>query len=389
MTRKRGVRITISTLALIVLWIAIVPVYSFGYQIAMRMRFFSTIVCVTYILSHFRLELLKRTWYIWLYAIVTLVSSIHNYGVWSISALMNDFLHPFSVLSIFLVPLIVADRYDIDKVAKIFFRCGCVYFIPTLATVIMAGRVDAGWYEPYFVGNKFLLTYYLLTMFCCWGIIHFDEIQSNFRTRTKVIVLCVIGIAFSAYLYCTTGAVCYITVLFLMLVWPVRKILEKPFGITVSIILSGVLPLSMAAILSIPRINTLLLSINETATMNARVRIYSILINIINKKYWWGYGYNTLIVKEQLYSNAQNGLLHIIVQFGVIGVVALVFMCFMVTRNRNKKNSAIVEWCEFWLFALIVAGIIEITFGVFFYVMLSFINCAINAKKMGCTKNAV
>ena len=389
MTRKRGVRITKSTLALIALWIAIVPVYSFGYQIALRMRFFSTIVCVTYILSHFRLELLKRTWYIWLYAIVTLVSSIHNYGVWSISALMNDFLHPFSVLSIFLVPLIVADRYDIDKVAKIFFRCGCFYFIPTLATVIMAGRVDAGWYEPYFVGNKFLLTYYLLTMFCCWGIIHFDEIQSNFRTRTKVIVLCVIGIAFSAYLYCTTGAVCYITVLFLMLVWPVRKILEKPFGITVSIILSGVLPLSMAAILSIPRIDTLLLSINETATMNARVRIYSILINIINKKYWWGYGYNTLIVKEQLYSNAQNGLLHIMVQFGVIGVVALVFMCFMVTRNRNKKNSAIVEWCEFWLFALIVAGIIEITFGVFFYVMLSFINCAINAKEMGGTKNAV
>ena len=174
-----------------------------------------------------------------------------------------------------------------------------------------------------------------------------------------------------------------------MLVWPVRKILEKPFGITVSIILSGVLPLSMAAILSIPRINTLLLSINETATMNARVRIYSILMNIINKKYWWGYGYNTLIVKEQLYSNAQNGLLHIMVQFGVIGVVALVFMCFMVTRNRNKKNSAIVEWCEFWLFALIVAGIIEITFGVFFYVMLSFINCAINAKEMGRAKNAV
>ena len=174
MIKDRGFTITISTLALIALWIAIVPVYSFGYQIALRMRFFCTIVCMAFILSHFRLELLKRTWYIWLYAIVTLVSSIHNYGVWSISALMNDFLHPFSVLSIFLVPLIVADRYDIDKVAKIFFKCGCVYFIPTLATVIMAGRVDAGWYEPYFVGNKFLLTYYLLTMFCCWGIIHFD-----------------------------------------------------------------------------------------------------------------------------------------------------------------------------------------------------------------------
>lgn len=81
--------------------------------------------------------------------------------------------------------------------------------------------------------------------------------------------------------------------------------------------------------------------------MNARVRIYSILMNIINKKYWWGYGYNTLIVKEQLYSNAQNGLLHIMVQFGVIGVVALVFMCFMVTRNRNKKTVQLLNGVSF------------------------------------------
>lgn len=104
-------------------------------------------------------------------------------------------------------------------------------------------------------------------------------------------------------------------------------------------------------------------------------------MNIITNKYWLGYGYNTLIVKERLYSNAQNGLLHIIVQFGVLGAAALIFMCFMATRNREKKNKEIVEWCEFWLFALIVAGIIEITFGVFFYVFLALIICAENDKE--------
>ena len=123
------------------------------------------------------------------------------------------------------------------------------------------------------------------------------------------------------------------------------------------------------------------LQLNETATMNARVRIYEILMDIITKKYWIGYGYNTLIVKERLYSNAQNGLLHIIVQFGILGAVALVFLCFMATRNRYKRNKDVVEWCELWLFSLIVAGIIEITFGVFFYVFLAFINCATNARE--------
>lgn len=382
MGKNHGLKIKISTLALVALWVVIVPIYSFGYQTALRMRFFCAILYVIYILCHLNLKLLRQTWYIWIYAGVTLISSIHNYGLWSISAIMNDFLHPFSVLAIFLVPLIVTENSGIDKVARIFLRCSYVYLFPTLVTVMAAGRVDAGWYEPYFVGNKFLLTYYFLTMFCSWGILHLDEIKKSVKNKIKVILLCLVGIAFSAYLYCTTGVVCYLTVLILMFVLPIRKIVENPLSITVSTISSGILPLSMAAILSIPKVNALLLAINETATMNARVRIYEILMSIITKKYWLGYGYNTLVVKERLYSNAQNGLLHIIVQFGMIGAAALIFMCFMVTWNRYRKNKDIVEWCEFWLFALIVAGIIEITFGLFFYVFLAFINCATNAKEM-------
>lgn len=353
------------------------------------MRFFCSILCMIYIISHFNSELLKKTWFIWIYAGITLISSVHNYGIWGISAIMSDFLHPFSVLAIFIIPLIVTEASGINKVAKVFLRCSYVYFIPTMATVILAGRVDAGWYEPYFVGNKFLLTYYFLVMFCSWGIIHIEEIQNTVKAKVKVIAFCVVGMAFSAYLYCTTGVVCYLTVLILMLVLPIRKILEKPLSIAISIVLSGVLPLSMTAILSIPRVNALLLAINETATMNARVRIYEILMNIITQKYWLGYGYNTLIVKERLYSNAQNGMLHIIVQFGMLGAAALVLLCYIATRNRYKRNKDIVEWCEFWLFSLIVAGIIEITFGVFFYVFLAFINCATNAKEKRRDEDAI
>ena len=276
MNENHRMKITTSTLVLIALWIVIVPVYSFGYQIALRMRFFCSILCVIYIISHFNLKLLKKTWYIWIYAGITLISSVHNYGIWSFSAIMNDFLHPFSVLSIFLIPLIVTEAREIKKVAKVFLRCAYVYFIPTIITVIISGRVDAGWYEPYFVGNKFLVTYYFLLMFCSWGIINIEEIQNTVKTKIKVIFFCIVGIAFSVYLYCTTGVVCYLTVLILMLVLPIRKILEKPLSIAIATVLSGVLPLSMAAILSIPQINSLLIAINETATMNARVRIYEI-----------------------------------------------------------------------------------------------------------------
>ena len=64
MNENHGMKITTSTLVLIALWIVIVPVYSFGYQIALRMRFFCSILCVIYIISHFNLKLLKNLVYL-------------------------------------------------------------------------------------------------------------------------------------------------------------------------------------------------------------------------------------------------------------------------------------------------------------------------------------
>ena len=42
-----------------------------------------------------------------------------------------------------------------------------------------------------------------------------------------------------------------------------------------------------------------------------------------------------------------------------------------------------------YCFALFVAGIIEITFGVFFYVFLALINCATNAKEERRDEDAI
>ena len=119
MNENHGMKITISTLALISLWIVIVPIYSFGYQTALRMRFFCSILCMIYIISHFNSELLKKTWFIWIYAGITLISSVHNYGIWGISAIMNDFLHPFSVLAIFIIMSRHHIVYSIGSLKKI------------------------------------------------------------------------------------------------------------------------------------------------------------------------------------------------------------------------------------------------------------------------------
>ncbi len=370
------IKISKSTIALVALWGVIFPIYSFGYTNALRMRFFCAFICVVYIATRTKAIAIRRTWFIWLYALVTFISSLYNYGLWNMSAAMNVFVHPFCVLAIFLVPLTVVNMYSFERVTKVFLRCAYVYTLPTIITIVMAGRVDAGTYNPYFIGNKFIVVYFGLVMLCVWGLTKSNVVRNTLCFRFKTGIFCILGIAVSVYLYCTTGVICYLAALVLLVCKPFGKLLQNSFFVAGSVILSGVFPASIAAIVSIPKVSEFLGSMGELINMIARVRIYSILREIIERKFWFGYGNNSTVVMDALYSNAQNGLMHIMVQFGMIGVGALVLVCFMIMNGKNKLNVGIIQWCGYWLAGLIVAGIIEITFGPIFYMLLSFIYCA-------------
>ena len=124
-------------------------------------------------------------------------------------------------------------------------------------------------------------------------------------------------------------------------------------------------------IISSQIVSAFLHDVGEVGTIESRAKIYTYLPNIISQKMWLGYGYNSNIVAKVIAGNAQNALLHIIVQFGVIGAVAFIMMTISSIKSAIKKNGYDIRPVIYYIIAFIFAGVIEITFGFYFYFLLS------------------
>ena len=62
--------------------------------------------------------------------------------------------------------------------------------------------------------------------------------------------------------------------------------------------------------------------LGKGASYKGRLIIYEKITRIIEQKPWFGYGYMSDIVNQVVtFGNAQNGLLDMIVQYGIVGLI--------------------------------------------------------------------
>ena len=137
------------------------------------------------------------------------------------------------------------------------------------------------------------------------------------------------------------------------------------------IIFATVIILKFDNIISSPVVSKFLSDIGETGTIKSRGIIYTYLPDIIKQKMWLGYGFNSNIVAETFAGNAQNALLHIIVQFGIIGAGVFIIMTASSVKFAVKDKGTDLRPIIYYIIVFILAGIIEITFGFYFYFLLS------------------
>lgn len=147
--------------------------------------------------------------------------------------------------------------------------------------------------------------------------------------------------------------------------------INKPFVMTVSVILSGIVTIILEAIMNIPTITLYLKLIGKTGNILSRTLIYKNLIDIIAKNLWIGYGYNSAIVSQYFGPNAQNGLAQLIIYIGVFGTALMLVMTFYCGKC-GRKNSALSAPILFSIYAFILSATVEITYGGYFFILLAF-----------------
>ena len=77
--------------------------------------------------------------------------------------------------------------------------------------------------------------------------------------------------------------------------------------------------------------------------------------------FWLGYGYSNSLMKSftKLYSNAQNGLLEIFINFGFFGVIFLLITVFYCYKKTSKNMKTF--YLSIVVYGMIIMAIFEVT----------------------------
>ncbi|MDY4813848.1 MAG: O-antigen ligase family protein, partial [Ruminococcus sp.] len=129
-----------------------------------------------------------------------------------------------------------------------------------------------------------------------------------------------------------------------------------------------------SAILKIPAISYIIQNLlNKSSDLTGRLDIYTRIFIIMKDSPLWGVGRDNNYAYSLQYAlagNVQNGLLDSIVSFGIIGTAfMLVILVLSIKKGKKRDNLAF----KAYLFVFIVLSMVEVTFRLYFLVLLAMI----------------
>ena len=271
---------------------------------------------------------------------------------------------------------LLSDLYSLKEKKSDFIECmymiTLIFSAITLIFAIYLGEIENSNVNAYPFGNKFSSSYLFIQLYCLYY-------SRNEKKKNKVVFyfLMMTAIWFSVYVSCSTATIVSI-VAFILSLLPkkIKSILMNPKVVVLSLVLSGAAALIMASILQIDVINKLVFTyFNKSITVTGRLVIYdNYIFNLISKKPLLGYGYYNyamMVISNGIFANAQNGLLQIVLENGFIGAAVVCFLTLYFLRDY-KNNCDLERFSLFiLLYAMIVAGLFEISIGWCYYIALA------------------
>lgn len=111
--------------------------------------------------------------------------------------------------------------------------------------------------------------------------------------------------------------------------------------------------------------------LGRSASLTGRTPIYEVLRDVVSGSPWFGWGYwNEEVASVVGWGNAQNGIMEVVVNQGLLGAAAFVAMLFFAMR---RSAASVCPGLVLYLFAMIVCSLSEISFNVLFIFALSLV----------------
>lgn len=244
----------------------------------------------------------------------------------------------------------------------------------------------------YYLGDKFSCCYALVL-----GIILFwadNKISIKEKNRKKVIIVLLgYSLLYEIIVNCMTAIILTLIIGSCILIpfESIKKGLRSPLLAVTSLICVGSFPLWSSALLSNEKIQFIVTNVmHKNISLSGRMYIYSYINRFLRERQWYGYGYSNNIVEQTLgFGNIQNGLLDIVLSYGVIVAIIFIFIVTIYWKIPNKSDdSSFIFWGI--MFAMIIISSIEITFStLIFYFSLFMCRYYSNVNNQSCLKKKV
>lgn len=290
------------------------------------------------------------------------------------------------ILTIFLMVTYMF-AYQKERIFSMIYGIFTVFSFLNLATVILApnGLFSYGWQGvTYWFGGKFI-TFYMYYIWLC-----LYSIKKRERNIIVFVLPFAVGIFLCTRISCSTGIACICVSVILILG---RKIVVKikpwmlvtmVLGITAVMVVSNVL-------FNNPMIQYFINNVlHRSSMMTGRVEIYNAFLKIMKTDIWLGVGYDNTIVTQNTtlgYLNAQNGILDVITQTGLVGLVPFVYAIYAFLNNGyGYLNNIENQFAIIFLMGFFFCSFGEISFNTYFFLLLALVSgdlSKVAGKRMG------
>lgn len=276
--------------------------------------------------------------------------------------LIASFVYMIHILTIYVTITSFVRCHGVKQLIKLLINILLVLACITDLAMLFVNYNFSSPSEIYLIGDKFVVSYlhcFITGLLFCINI-------ENKRKNLFLILIRIFFLLFSILICrkvtCTTGILICI-LMGLLSCFPIplsfKKMLSSPKIIILIIALINLLVLGSESLLTNPFIANFISNVlGKSTTWIGRLRIYAMIFDVIKVHPWIGYGYYSDIIEDILgFGNAQNGILKIVIDSGIVGLIGY---SFLVYESLNKKISK-----EYWslivfIYCMIIASIAEI-----------------------------
>lgn len=305
----------------------------------------------------------KVHWTGLLLAIIIIFTSIGKTGM------LSALLFAGKIIDIFMLADLYNQRNESNLLIRDLYSIVFVYILLNLVFIFInnGALYKTNIENVYLIGNKFVVSYLGLLFLALYRLKYGDYKHFKYSKKFFYLLFILYNLLISLYVECSTGVVA--TVLFVvfdfLLNTGMHKILCQPITLMIILFVGNFAIIVTGIFLDIPIIQDIIVNVlHEDLTLTGRTAIYANIKTILESHWITGYGYGNSAVNLYMgYGNAQNGILEVIVENGLLGAGGfLILLGIAYTSERTATNdlSPLIAI----LYTLIICSFVEITFGI-------------------------